>query len=325
MIRMGGGRKVLFIGLGSVFFLVLLGLFQNFGETGKGYYEYTVVDIGNLGGPLEQSIPYGINDKGYIVGQSHNKEGQWHAFLWTPKNGMTDLGTLGGSESRAITINSNDEVFGESYDKKGKLKRFQWKSGVMKDMGEAEDGKILFDEARIVGLAPSQSGSTQHAAIWQNGRMLSLGTLGGHYSMARAISAKGDIAGEAENTARLLRPVLWKKESGKITAQDLFSSIKAAKLEGRALSLNDNGEVVGQANTANNSYAFIWSRETGVRDLNQLVRDSDPEFPKRLWVFNKALAVNNCGQVAGEGTLSDLGSGRTFLLTPLEGQQRCKQ
>jgi probable HAF family extracellular repeat protein len=68
-----------------------------------------------LGGTYSEAN--GINDAGQVVGSSTintpNNSFLRHAFLW--ENGkMTDLGTLGGQSSTAISINNAGTVVGQS-------------------------------------------------------------------------------------------------------------------------------------------------------------------------------------------------------------------
>lgn len=317
MVRMSGGRKALVVSLAAVLFVVTFGFFQNFSEVGIQNYQYTVIDIGNLGGPLENTIPIGMNNKGQIVGQSQNPAGEWHAFVWSAGEGMKDLGTLGGKESRAISINENGDVFGEAQNKKGQARRFRWSKGSMTDLGPTETGVIRFDDSHAVGNVPVLNGTAQEAAYWENGQAERLGTLGGASSVARGYNADGVVVGEAESGRSRMRPTIWvplgKK---KYVAKDIFESLNAPELEGRALNVNKTGEVVGEANTDSGKYAFVWNSREGTRDLNPLLRESDPQHAQKSWTLNKATAVNDCGQIAGEGIASDKGGGRAFLLTP---------
>ena len=47
-----------------------------------------------------------INNLGQVVGESRTATGDWHAFVWDSVDGMTDIGTLGGSSSIAKPINN---------------------------------------------------------------------------------------------------------------------------------------------------------------------------------------------------------------------------
>src|ERR1700730_6297469 len=60
---------------------------------------YKLVNLGTLGGTLQSNAYGGVNDRGWVTGDA-NLQGDTneHAFLW--RDGlMTDLGTLGGSNS----------------------------------------------------------------------------------------------------------------------------------------------------------------------------------------------------------------------------------
>jgi probable HAF family extracellular repeat protein len=60
---------------------------------------------------------------------------------------------------------------------------------------------------------------------------------------------------------------------------------------------------------SNQSHAFLWSAELGIRDLNDL---SVAEKPG--WVLIDARSINNSGQIVGVGTVN--GQIHAFLLTP---------
>jgi probable HAF family extracellular repeat protein len=57
----------------------------------------------------------GINQNGQVVGfaqQDVNTDHPCRAFSWTQNGGLKDLGTLGGQESRAFTINNSGYIVG---------------------------------------------------------------------------------------------------------------------------------------------------------------------------------------------------------------------
>jgi probable HAF family extracellular repeat protein len=78
---------------------------------------------------------------------------------------------------------------------------------------------------------------------------------------------------------------------------------------GSANGINDEGDIVGMATLAGGQeHAFLYSNGA-MRDLNDLIE------PHPGWVLEEAHAINNRGQIVGEGTFG--GQTRAFLLTPL--------
>jgi probable HAF family extracellular repeat protein len=88
-----------------------------------------------------------------------------------------------------------------------------------------------------------------------------------------------------------------------------------------ANAINNQGQVVGFSQDANgddaSSVAWIW-QDGVMTDLNTLIASGSPLFLK------EALSINDRGQIAGYGLLSD-GENRGFLMTPCsEGEEGCK-
>ncbi len=109
---------------------------------------YTITDLGTLGGT--ESFGSGLNASGQVAGASYTTGGAaYHTFLWTPTtpNGasgtMTDLATLGGTDSFGNGLNASGQVAGESSTTGDAADHaFLWKpttpggaSGTMHDLG----------------------------------------------------------------------------------------------------------------------------------------------------------------------------------------------
>jgi probable HAF family extracellular repeat protein len=116
-----------------------------------------------------------------------NAQSTTHAFLWSTKTGMQDLGSLGGS-SNAYGINYAGQVVG-SYESGDTLRAFLWtKSGGMQDLGtlggDYTAAAGINSAGQVVGAASTVSGNV-HAFLWTAAAgMQDLGTLGGTYSDA---------------------------------------------------------------------------------------------------------------------------------------------
>jgi probable HAF family extracellular repeat protein len=92
-----------------------------------------------------------------------------------------------------------------------------------------------------------------------------------------------------------------------------------------ARDINDSGTVVGQSGSAGAEHAFVWLPTTPngtagtMIDLNMLL---DP-ISSANWTLKSAEAINNFGQIVGNGLFDPDGPGgspaveRAYLLTPI--------
>jgi probable HAF family extracellular repeat protein len=104
-------------------------------------------DLGTLGGPNsfadalnngreEGASPRKDRRHVMVVGTADTKTGETHAFLWTAKHGMEDLGTLGGPFSEAVDVNDAGQVVGLSLIASGDSRAFTWtREHGMRDLG----------------------------------------------------------------------------------------------------------------------------------------------------------------------------------------------
>jgi len=150
----------------------------------------------------------GINNTDTVVGKAATGKVSYfgfsenHAFSYS--NGiMTDLGTLGGTDSSAYAININGTIVGSSYTNgyQEPDHAFSYSNGHMTDLGTL-GGSYSYayginNAGTIAGEAYTAYDLAYHAFSYSNGIMTDLGTLGGNYSLAHGINNSSTIVGEA--------------------------------------------------------------------------------------------------------------------------------
>jgi probable HAF family extracellular repeat protein len=155
-------------GLGSFFFPVAINHAGDVaGNDANGnvvVWSRDVLDTLDLGSSSASITD--MNDRGQIIGNT-----QGRAFVWD--NGtITLLGTLGGTESFATSINNHGQIVGYS--------------------------RIAGDQAN-------------HAFLWERGVMTDLGTLDGSWSQAFGINDHGDIVGLSADAISNPRPFIVRR------------------------------------------------------------------------------------------------------------------
>jgi probable HAF family extracellular repeat protein len=176
-------------------------------------------DIGSFGGGL--GFPNAINNRGQVVGQSNLAGDQsWHGFLWE-SGVLTDLPSLGGCCSGARWISESGDIVGYAYDG---------------------------DQFNL-------------AVLWRDGKVHDvIGTVDGDAcAVAQSINSAGQVVGlsDAACDGTVLHAFLWEDDGPPVDLDTLIAPGSGLQLT-QAVSINDRGEIAGQATTsAGDNHAFL--------------------------------------------------------------------
>ncbi|MCK4999120.1 MAG: hypothetical protein KAS23_06285 [Anaerohalosphaera sp.] len=242
-----------------------------------------------------------LNNSDFVVvailfdesGQGNNIVIEMPDFLESRPLSTNDLGQIPGSTQAGALINSTLPYT---------MTEFALPQG-----HNAASAYAVNNSGQAVGWASWQSDPTQHAALFEQGRTICLGTLGGQESIAFSVNNFGQIVGAATDASG--RRIATVFDS---TGQGNNIPIGTIGHEGSvAFSINDNGWVIGM--TSNSSFfpdggTFLFDGNEAIDLQSCISLDLD-------WNIEQVWDINNLNQIIGWGYLD--GQQRAFLMTPV--------
>ena len=300
-----------------------------------------IFDLGTFGGNFGQANA--INDRGQVAGFATNAipvpmsggmpvsiayfgcdvdlalPTQTRAFIWDGGS-IQDLGTLGGTDSCAVSINKHGQVAGYSFTDSSSnppVHPFLWQGGTMRDLGTLGGTFALTfalnNRGEVAGFSFLAGDSVSHPSLWHRGQNIDLGTLGGDSGNAESLNDATEVVGEADlpgpSGSQLYHAFLWRH--GGMTDLGTQDGDPCSL----ALSINSGGQIVGgstDCKTLLNGHAFLWEHGGPMVDLNSFVPASSN------LTLTVATLINDRGEIAVQGVLPD-GDTHAVLLIPCEG------
>ena len=232
-------------------------------------------DLGTLGTGTDAQALF-INDAGQVAGISYVNSDPGacvfgittHSFIWNKEDGMTDLGSLGGTCTLASDLNSKGQVVGEAWATgDNEIRPFLWDNGSLQDLGgtlggSEVDALAINQRGEAAGKANLPGDATSHAVLWrQVGDFTDLGTVGNDpCAFAWAINDAEQVVGLSSPSDcamyNVSRPFLWENNS-MVDLNSLIPPNSPLKLV-YAFAINDRGEIPGNGIDANgNVRAFL--------------------------------------------------------------------
>lgn len=308
------------------------------------WHDGVMTDLGTLGGPTSFS-EYRPNNRGDAGGESDtavpDPNGEdfcafgdfdiclafyWHDGVMTAQpnlggvngagNGINDRGELAGTAENTVI---EPTCAGTGIPQIFQFKPVIWKAGRVHELPTVAGDPVgiayaINNNEQAVGQTGTcgigNLGSVSHAVLWQNGKAIDLGNLGGALNnIAEDINEKGEIVGFSDLPGdATFHAYRWQK--GVIS--DLGTL--PGDIHSTGFAVNSKGQIVGRSADANfNGVGYLW--ENGVMtDLNTLI-----PADSTLVVLN-ATAINDEGQIGGTAMTSS-GELHAFLATPRDDDE----
>lgn len=216
---------------------------------------------------------------------------------------VTHLGTLGGTNGMAYSINNHEQIVGTAQTAMGNYHAFMFEGGRLMDLGTLGGsnswGYGLNDSGWMVG-ASDMATTNMHAflctnALMMNPTMMDLGTLGGSNSAAWMVNMHGEMAGWAAMTNG--------SHHAFFMTNSMFGGMMdlgtAGGTNSEAYCINSNRMVVGYAMMSNGSMQPIMSTNSMLGSASMMTMGMGGMGASG----GQAWFVNDMGQTAGQAQM----------------------
>jgi probable HAF family extracellular repeat protein len=245
----------------------------------------------------------GVHDDGWSVGSSlfefSRKPVVFTAGLATQLLPETMYG-------EATAVNRHGVVTGYMYDAGFVLRAAVWAPGGSAQLlSDQTAWAFAINDGGVVTGQVMPAPGTGVAFRWQPGvGFESLPTLGGTSALGRGINNLGDVVGESYRENGFSRIAAWWRSSD----DEVVDLGTLGGSQSSAADVNNHGQIVGWSLDASGERRAFLYADGAMVDLNTLIE------PDSGWVLLSANAINDAGQITGEGQVE--GGVRAFLLTP---------
>jgi probable HAF family extracellular repeat protein len=245
------------------------------------------VKVAVLGGrgALDGGIVYGLNRKGWATGTVGSR-----ALLYRGREviGLQPAPGFNQSEGRSVNDYGAVAGFSETAGPKSYLHEHAtvWDAAGPHDLGVPKGcvssrANAINDRGQVV-VSAIKSHIRTTSFLYDRGRFIDLGTLGGVACVAEAINNSGQVVGTSEVKPGVFHAFLWTRgrmvDLGVLAADNTYS---------KATGINDAGEVAGWSGVGEGwssvTRPFVWTRGLGLQDLTKLAGWACPFQPRTAY------------------------------------------
>ena len=269
---------------------------------------YCVYHIGSLVTPNFGSGTRAINNANQVIGWTSpvSDTGIIRSFIWDPRHGMRDLGTIPGHDvTVADDINDRGTVVGVSYQS---LPPYEQRSFAWDSRSQIHELEIpLFPDANNAAtginnkgqISGTIDGSFHGYVLNPNGEAIDLGMLPGSASMGGPsdINDAGVVVGGSATSEVDSNAFIWSRREG----LRLLTTLPDGWIATWASAINNRGQVVGPLQTPAGPDVYLWSRSDGLQALGL----------GRLGDFSN---INDAGQAVGSFLAPEMPGGSAGFL-----------